>query len=164
MALPLTGSSLTLSAVGGPEPLVLCFGLSSWLRIAHILVAFLGCLSILLTPANGVWKLCILLLLFICTAIVHAYSMHGSRSGLLYLYQDGSANLFTADGRKTRAVLKSNGWATRWICVLALYQENNNRHHYCVVPSGDNPPDQYRRLLITLRMSAADETIRKAAW
>ena len=164
MTQPLTGNSLTPYAMGGPEPLVLRFGMRAWLRIAHILVASLGSLSILLSPANSAWKLCALLLLLICTAVVHVGSMHRSRSGMLRLYQDGSADVFAADGHNGRAVLRSNGWATRWVCVLALYQENNNRHHYCVIPAGDNPPDQYRRLLITLRMSSAGETIRKAAW
>ena len=151
-------------AVTGADSLELKFGNSPWLRAVHSLVSASGVLAVLISPANAVWKASAIVLLLLVALAIHFRSSKINGRGTICLQQDGTAELLTPDGHKARVVLHANGWATRWLCVLRLYESEKHRHHYCVICASENPPDPYRRLLVNLRMRSSDANIRRAIW
>ena len=148
----------------GAESLELKFGNSPWLRAVHSLGSASGVLAVLISPANAVWKASAIVLLLLVALTIHFRSSNKNGYGTICLQQDGTAQLFTRDGQKARVVLPANGWVTRWLCVLRLYESEKHRHHYCVICASENQPDPYRRLLVNLRMRSSDANIRKAFW
>ena len=140
------------------------FGCSYGLIAAQALLASLGILAILLTPANWIWKLCAVLLLILFSIFVHARSVHQSRSGVIRLFADGTAWLRTLSRREVNAVQGRNGWVSRWFSVLTLYEARNGRKYYCVICAAENHPDEYRRLLKFLRMHTPPEEVQRLIW
>jgi len=140
------------------------FGTSRWLQVAQLLLASLGLLAILITPANWAWKLGSIVLLLLVSFFVHAWPVHQGRSGVIHLDPDGAALIRTASGHEINAVLGSHGWVSRWICVLSLYQPDNYAKHHCVICASENHPDEYRRLLKFLRMRTPPAVAQRMIW
>jgi hypothetical protein len=159
-----SGNCWSRFAVLGADSLELKFGNSPWLRAVHSLVSASGVLAVLISPANAVWKASAIGLLLLVALAIHFRSSNMNGRGTICLQQDGTAQLLTPDGHKASAVLHANGWATRWLCVLRLYESAKHRHHYCVICASENPPDPYRRLLVNLRMRSSDATVRRTIW
>ena len=140
------------------------FGASRWLKLAHLLLASLGLLAILITPANWAWKLGSIVLLLLVVFFVHAWSVHQDRSGVIKLNPDGTALLRTASGQEINAVQGPHAWVSRWICVLSLYEADNLAKHQCVICATENHPDEYRRLLKLLRMRTSPVAAQRMIW
>ena len=140
------------------------FGPSRWLQAAHLLLASLGLLAILATPANWIWKLGSIILLILVSFFVHAWSVHQGRSGVIQLFPDGTALLRTVSGREINAIQGPHGWVSRWICVLTLYEADNDVKHNCVICASENYPDEYRRLLKLMRMRTPPAAAQRVIW
>ena len=154
----------TRFAVARTDFLEIRFGTSRWMQVAQLLLASLGLLAILITPANWTWKLGGMVLLILVSFFVHAWSAHQSRSGVIHLYPDGTALLRTASGQEINAVQGPHGWVSRWICVLTLYQADNSAKHHCVICASENYPDEYRRILKFLRMRTPPAAAQRMIW
>ena len=51
-------------------------------------------------------------------------------------------------------------WSSRWISVLPLRELQNGRTRYGIFSASDNHPDEYRRLLLWLRLRGPAEAPR----
>jgi hypothetical protein len=140
------------------------FGTSRWLKVAQMLLASLGLLAILSTPANWIWKLGSIFLLILVSFFVHAWSAHESRSGVIHLFPDGTALLRTVSGQEIDAVQDPHGWVSRWFCVLTLCAADTGRKHHCVICASENYPNEYRCLLKLLRMRAPAAETQRMIW
>lgn len=150
--------------MNGVDTLALNFGLSQRFRFAQVMVAITGLMGVLWCPASVFWKFSAIFLLMLSAWRIDRLTAHPDRSGMIRLCIDGTARLRTASGYNARVLLKANNWTSRWLCVLALYEVDHNRHHYCVICASDNFNDQYRRLLVLLRMGSPDAGLQKATW
>ena len=157
-------SSWTRFAVARADFLDLRLGPSRWLKAAQILLALLGILAILVSPANWMWKLGSILLLILVSVSVHAWSAHQGRSGAIRLYPDGTAFLRTASGQEINAIQGPHGWVSRWLCVMTLCDADSRAKHHCVICASENHPDEYRRLLKFLRMRTAPAGTQGMIW
>jgi hypothetical protein len=132
--------------------------------LVYLSFATLGVVAILVTPAALGWKLCSVLALFFTASTGFVFSLKESQSGSIDLIQDGTALVETREGRRFQAQLKENAWATRWLCVLTLFEQESGRHYYCVICASENSPDEYRRLLKYLNMRTSTAIHQKATW
>jgi len=130
--------------------------------MAHLFVAALGAVAILLTPAASGWKICALLALVCSAFTAHVLSVRKSQSGLISLAPDGAAQVESYEGKQSEARLKENNWMSRWFCVLAMFEPDSNRRYYCVICASENTPDEYRRLLKFLNMRTSEAHLQKA--
>jgi len=140
------------------------FGPSRWLNVVQILLALLGILAILASPANWMWKLGSILLLILVSVSVHAWSVRQGRSGAIRLYPDGAAFIRTASGQEINAIQGPHGWVSRWLCVVTLFAADSRAKHHCVICASENHPDEYRRLLKFLRMRTAPAGTQGMIW
>lgn len=147
-----------------PDFVEVRFGHSNGLRAAQALLASLGILAILISPANWIWKLLSILLLILLACFVHAGSVHEDRSGAIRLHADGTAVLRTPCRREVNAVQGQHGWVSRWFSVLTLYETGIGGKYFCVVCATENHPDEYRRLLKFLRMRTPPAEVQRMVW
>jgi hypothetical protein len=140
------------------------FGTSRWLKVAQMLLASLGFLAILTTPANWIWKLGSILLLILVSFLVHAWSVHQNRRGVIHLFPDGTALLRKDSGQEISAVQGPHSWVSRWVCALTLYEADNNAKHHCIICASENYPNEYRRLLKLLRMRTPAAATQRMIW
>jgi hypothetical protein len=140
------------------------FGHSNGLRAAQALLASLGILAILISPANWIWKLLSILLLILLACFMHARSVHEERSGTIRLDADGTAVLRTSCRREVIAAQGQHGWVSRWFSVMTLYQAGNGGKYFCVICAAENHPDEYRRLLKFLRMRTPPAEVQRMVW
>lgn len=139
------------------------FGGCLWLKAAEALLAVLGLLAILVSPANWKWKIASIVLLVLLGFFLHARSIHGNRSGIIRLGADSTALLQTASGLTINAVQGPHGWSSRWVSVLTLVETDDGRKHHCVICASENRPDDYRLFLKQLRMCTPTEA-RSIIW
>lgn len=129
-------------------------GGARWLRRSHAGVSLLGLAGILGSGARPAWTAAAVIAL----VLVHcgtARRMRGAgSSGRLRLFADGSAVLL-AGGGAVAALQRGGGWLSRWLCVVPLRRLSDGRRIDAIVCRSRNAPDDYRRLLVRLRMREA---------
>ena len=140
------------------------FGHSYWLMLAQTLVASLGLLAILVTPANWKWKISGIIVLVLAAWFVHTKSDHSSRSGAIRLFADGRALLSMDSRPEINAVQGRHGWVSRWFSILTLLEASNGKKYFCVICASENHPDEYRRLLKFLRMHTPPTEVQRIIW
>ena len=146
------------------DSVILRFGLSSRLRVIQFVAASLGAVAIMISPSGLTWKICAWLALAFATIWAQVSSKKKSRSGWFELLQDGTAQMRFRDGNKSLALLQENAWATRWLCVLTLFEPDSGSNYHCVICASESKPDEYRRLLKFLNMRTSTATLQKAHW
>jgi hypothetical protein len=144
--------------------MVLRFGPGNWLRAVHFFVSALGVVAILLTPSGLDWQLGALSSLVLVSYLVHAVGMSQRQSGWIELLQDGSAQVRAQDGQKHALFLSENAWVIRWLCVVTLFEPDSRKRYHYVVCATENSLDEYRRLLMFLKMRSSTTHLEKARW
>jgi hypothetical protein len=144
--------------------LQLRFGESRRLAAAHYLVTFLALCAILSAPAQLSWKLILTALLLVMHFSGRISANRPAQNGDLHLFHDGAVYLKTADGQEAQAFTGKHGWASRWLSVLPLIEEGNGRRRYCVVCASKNTDDEYRRLLVWMRMNGQGSDTGRLVW
>jgi hypothetical protein len=136
---------------GGGPVIDLRVGCARWLRRGHAGVSLLGLAGILGSGARPAWTAAAVVAL----ALVHfatARSMRGPGShGRLRLFADGTA-IFVTGGREVNALQRDGGWSSRWFSAVPLGRLDDGRRMTAIVCRSLNAPDDYRRLLIRLRL------------
>ena len=140
------------------------FGASRSFKAAQALLASLGLVAILASPADWKWKLGSMVLLLLLALWVHSKSGNGQQAGTIRLFEDGTALLSTTSRRHVNAFQAPHGWVSRWFSVLVLLEADGDRKHFCLVCASDNHPDEYRRLLKFLRMHSPAEEVQRMIW
>jgi hypothetical protein len=129
-------------------------GCARWLRDGHAGVSLLGLAGILGSGARPAWTAAALVAL----ALVHfatARRMRGPGShGRLRLFADGTA-VFLTGAREIPALQLGGAWFSRWFCAVPLQRLEDNRCMTAIVCRSLNAPDDYRRLLVRLRLREA---------
>ena len=144
--------------------LQLRFGDSRRLAAAHSLVTLLALCAILSAPAQASWKLIFTALLLVMHFSSRINANRPGQNGDLHLFHDGAAYIKSADGREAQAVADKHGWASRWASVLPLIEEDSGRRRYCVICASKNTRDEYRRLLVWMRMSGQGSDAGRVVW
>jgi hypothetical protein len=137
------------------ETIELSFGPARWFPAANGVLFALGILAILVSPANGPWKLAFIAMLTVVTllAVIHTFNSH--RAGIVRIHYDYSVDIYTKRGTKGRAYAGAHCWVSRWFSVLTLVDEHSNSRLECLIFASNNSPDAYRRLLAAMRMRSA---------
>lgn len=135
----------------GVPAIELYVGYARWLRWGHAGVSLLGLAGILGSGARPAWMAAAVAAL----ALVHlAYArrMSGPGShGRLRLFADGTV-VFGDSGKAVSARQRRGGWMSRWVCAIPLERLTDGRRRTVIVCRSLNPPDDYRRLLVRLRL------------
>jgi hypothetical protein len=149
-------------ASAGPV-LELHAGCARWLRCSHVCVSLLGLAGILGSGARPAWTAAAVVAL----VLVHfatARRMNGhDLSGRLRLFADGSG-AFVIGGSVVAVLQHGGGWLSRWFCVVPLERLSDGRRIDAVVCRSLNAPDDYRRLLVRLRMHEAHAPGHELTW
>lgn len=129
-------------------------GGARWLEMTQGLVAFIAGLAILFTQSSWILKAFVLIALA-ATYLAGALKMRKDRSsGELRLFTDGTA-IHDRGSQRCVAVQGSPAWVSRWFCMIPLVKHSGTDIIYCMICASNNHPDNYRRLLIWLRMHHA---------
>lgn len=139
------------------------FGRSAWMDAAEALLALAALAAILISPANGAWKLACASLLLAGYLVLRRLAAGKNRAGFLRLFEDGTARI-VSDGRSRAALATPDGWASRWFSVVTLQEIPGGRHRRCLVCRSENHPDDYRNLLKFLRMRSTSADGQRMTW
>ena len=138
-------------------------GPSSGLRFARQALGLLGLYALATSTAEPRW-----VAVTIC-ALVAAYLVSGryppdSRTcERLVLRGDGSAIMRTPQG-VVHAQQHGGGWSSRLCSVVVLRDVLSGRRVRCLVCSSENLPDDYRRLLVRMRIAGSQAWDRQERW
>lgn len=144
--------------------LQLRYGESRRLAAAHYLVTLLALFAVLSAPAQLSWKLLLTALLLVMHFSSRINANRPAQNGDLRLFHDGAVYLKSADGQEAQAFAGKHGWASRWVSVLSLIDEDNGRRRYCAVCASKNTDDEYRRLLVWMRMNGQGSDPARLVW
>jgi hypothetical protein len=139
---------------GGGPVIDLRAGHARWVRHGHAGVSLLGLAGILGSGAPPAWTTAAVAAL----ALVHCAAARRMRDpglhGRLRLFADGTA-VFVTGGGEVSALQLGGGWSSRWFCAVPLHRLADGRRITAIVCRSLNAPDDYRRLLVRLRMREA---------
>jgi len=71
--------------------------------------------------------------------------------GRLVLRDDGNLEL-ERNGASTPGTLLQRAWISRWLCVITWENLETGTRHPCLVCASRNTADEFRRLLVRLRL------------
>ena len=149
--------------VDGEPALDLHAGCARWLRCGHAGASLLGLAAILGSGARPAWMAAaVTALALVHTAGARRMSGPGSR-GRLRLFADGTA-IFASGGSAVVALQRGDGWMSRWFCTVPLERLADGRRMTVVVCRSLNAPDDYRRLLVRLRLRNAHAPSTGLSW
>ena len=127
-------------------------GSSQGLLACQQAASVLALVAILSAPAEPLWMITTLLAL----GAVHCTCNRITRDhARLTLHANGQAVMHLVDGA-VPARLCGEGWISRWCCVMMLEELLSGRRFPCLIFRSRNSPDDYRRLLVSLRMGQAN--------
>lgn len=143
--------------MAGFDTIELETGYAVWMRGAHAVLGLLAMTAILASGTSPPLAAAAVAGLTASFATA-AWRMHRSAdTGRLHLC-GGRALLNTADGKRCQATLRPDAWASRWFCLLRLRSVPDGRPLRRVVCRCHNHPDDYRRLLVRLRLGTAERS------
>ena len=131
-----------------PERIQLTFGSPHWLFTARFALAVIAALNILVSGISLSWKIplvaALALLLWVSPRGIGTFTGWTMRS-------DGTLGLNDHDKHRFR-VVEGSAWLSRWISVFRIRDLDSGRVRTCVVAAAQNHEDDYRRMLVFLRM------------
>jgi hypothetical protein len=131
-----------------PERIQLISGNPGWLLSARFALVLVAALNILFCAISPGWKMALMvalaLVLLICPSGI------GSRIEWC-MRSDGT---LASDGKSEYSfrVVERSAWLSRWVSVFRIRDMNSGKVRTCVVPATLNHQDDYRRMLVFLRM------------
>lgn len=138
-------------------------GSSPGLRACHQVVCLLAMVAILWSRAEPMWIVMMLLALGAAYRATGRITRSITDHGRLVLHADGNAVVYSVNGTvPTRTC--AGGWVTRWFSVVSLKELLSGRAVRVLICRSSNSPDDYRRLLVILRMHTAHASDRAITW
>jgi hypothetical protein len=138
-------------------------GSSLGLRACYQGVYVLALVALLWSRAELIW----IMMALVALGVAHRASGRITRRTAghirLVLHENGNAIMHSVHGT-VPARLCADGWVTRWCSVVSLEELLSGRRLRCLICRSRNSPDDYRRLLVTLRMDAAHASDRAVTW
>jgi hypothetical protein len=129
-------------------------GCRNLMVLAQCLMALLSLAAILVAPMGWAGKALMLSLLACGWGRGLWAASHSDAEGRLRVFGDGLA-LWQAGDTEIQAELQGWGWISRWLSVVALHEVVSGRVRYCLVCARRNHDDDYRRLLVRMRLLTA---------
>jgi hypothetical protein len=138
----------------GRDAIELRSGSSAGLRAGHRALSVLALAAILSSAADPMW-----IMMAVCAlgaACLASNRMTRSSRGQerLLLRADGTATVHSANGA-VMARLSAGAWVSRWCSVMTLEELLSGRRCRYLICRSRNSQDDYRRLLVNLRMDSA---------
>jgi len=138
-------------------------GPSRGLRLAELLLGVLALCALLASPADAQWVALACLLLVVTFLALARFPRKGYGAGSLMLFTDGRASIRT--GRGIVHGWRCHGsWSSRLCSVLVLQELPGGRRMRFLVCRAANGADDYRRLLVYLRVAHPEGNHRVERW
>lgn len=138
-----------------PERIELMDGPARWLESGQLMVVLVAGFFILTAATPWYWKAAVATLLFPYAFVLHRSARRSKRNRLL-LRLDGSLRLFCSGG-EVEGLLDGGAWVSRWISVLHWTDLEDGSRRHSLVCAAANRADDYRRLMVWLRMGVGDQ-------
>jgi hypothetical protein len=138
-------------------------GSSKGFRAGYQAVGVLALVAILSSSAEPMWVMMALCALGTVHLASNRMLRRSSEQKRLVLRADGRAIVYSMDGivLARRCV---GGWVSRWCSVVTLEELLSGRRLRCLICRSRNSRDDYRRLLVNLRMETALAADRTDTW
>ena len=134
-----------------PDRIVLISGAAPWLSRLQFVLVVLAVVAIAITPTPPVWQAGALLALATFTRLERRWSAGRQNGGTLCIRLDGTV-LYRPAGRETKGILAGAAWASSRFCVVHWTPFDSTRRRHSLVCASLNREDDYRRLLVFLRL------------
>jgi hypothetical protein len=138
-------------------------GSSPGLRACQQAVSALAVTALLWSRTEPMWIMIALCAFGVAHGAMRRISRRSPEIVRLVLRADGNAIVHSANGA-VPARLCAGGWVSRWCSLVSLEELLSGRRVQCLVCRSRNGPDDYRRLLVYLRMDAAQTLDRAGSW
>lgn len=129
-------------------------GSSPGYRAGYQAVSGFALFAILSSPADPMWVMPALCALGAARLASDRMMGRSNAHRRLVLRADGNATLYSANGI-VLARRSVGSWVSRWCSVVTLEELLSGRRLRCLICRSRNSRDDYRRLLVNLRMDAA---------
>ena len=137
-----------------PDRIVLISGPAPWLIRLQFVLVLLAAVAIAGTPTPPGWRAGALLALVIFTLLERRWSAGRQPGGTLCLRLDGTV-LHRAAGLETTGMTVGAAWASSRFCVVHWTPLDSTHRRHSLVCASLNREDDYRRLLVFLRLGGA---------
>ena len=145
-----------------PDRIELVAGAAPWLERARVATLLLAVISLGLAGTAWAWKLVSLgLLAGIHLAGLSRWRVHAKRSPIVLKREAG--DIVSETGNSYRVLQEGYSWLSRWFCVFRLADQDTAQCTTYLVCASENHADDYRRMLVWLRLHPASER-RVWAW
>lgn len=133
-----------------PERIQLRSGACARLGQVQNLVFLLGAILILTLSTPLHVKLGTLAALCIVHLLVMRHNIQRHPPARLLVRLDGTLLLKTGDGEVYGLV--AGAWVSRWLCVIHWTAAEDRKQQHSLVCASGNRPDDYRRMMVVLRL------------
>lgn len=137
------------------ERLELRFGAARWVFTFQRWLVVMAAACLLFSSSQWPWTAASLFALLMVHLAGLSYLSRVQAPGRLVLHADGGFLLET--GAETQeGTLGTAAWISRWLCVVRFKGLETGVGRPCLVCASENRPDDYRRLLVRLRLGQGD--------
>lgn len=150
------------SGRGMPDRIELVTGSGAWLERAHRAFLAMAALSLALTHTPLAWKLAALAALLVIS-LVERQAWRQMRSRTRRILKRVGEDIVSPTEQAYWQLRQGRVWISRWFCVFRLEDRDTGKGILCLVCASENHPDDYRRLLVWLRMAPLGDQ-RMMAW
>lgn len=133
------------------QRLELVCGAPHWLLGLQWLLVLLAALCLLFAPSPWPWIAISISLLMAVHLAGLVYLRRAQAPGTIHLHLDGSLRLQSL-AQELDGELLPSAWISRYLCVLR-WKPLSASSRPCLVCASENHPDNYRRLLVRLRLN-----------
>ena len=133
------------------QRLELVCGAPHWFPGLQWMLVLFAALCLLFAPSPWPWIAISISLLLAVHLAGLAYLRRAQAPGTIHLHLDGSFRL-QSDAPALAGHQLPSAWITRYLCVVR-WKPLSARSRPCLVCASENHPDNYRRLLVYLRLS-----------
>jgi hypothetical protein len=133
-----------------PDRIELRGGACGWLAQLQWVVATVAAILLLTLSTPWHWKLATWAALSFVYGFLLRHNTQRHPPSRLLMRLDGTLLLLNA-GVELDGVVEG-AWVSRWLCVIHWTATGDNRRQHSLVCASDNTPDDFRRLLVLLRL------------
>jgi hypothetical protein len=142
-------------AVAPDSPIDLQAGEPDWLKLLRLILIALALLSLMLASSAVSFRLIALASLAIMTVFIYRQRRRQTSIERLRVYGNGTVTLVDRVGLETPAMLDDGAWTMCGLSVLPVGRFDRWQKQRLLISLSRNHPDNYRRLLIFLRLGSA---------
>ena len=138
-----------------PDHIELVCGKAAWLAHLETVGAIVSAVLLLFSPAPLPFRLSAIAALSVFMLAERRFSAPRQAFGTLHLRLDGTVRHRGAD-TTTEGMLTGSGWFSRHLCVVGWRPLDGGWRRHSLVCASSNRTNDYRRLLVWMRLGALD--------